>query len=305
MNWVDDASVQGDVFEIQHFSLRDGPGIRSVVFLKGCPLRCLWCHNPEGQAAKPTPMLEMNRCRGCRACATVCPAGCHRFETGAHRFRADACKGCGRCVAACLDRAIHWVDRQRSVEEVLADVLRDKAYFDESGGGITVSGGEPTAQPEFVRALLRAAGRAGLNRAMETCGYVSRETFDSLLGLVELFLFDIKETDSRRHRRYTGVPREPILENLRYLHSRGARIALRCPIIPGCNDRESHIRSLGELYLSLPGLEYLELLPYHSLGVAKAEKIGIHQQSFDELDRRRVDGWNNMLRDMGVRLADG
>ena len=302
VNWPEGAAA-GEVVEIQHFSLHDGPGIRSTVFLKGCPLRCLWCHNPEGQSFRETVMMNATRCARCGACQRVCPQGCHRIADGEHSFQSEACIYCGACVEHCPARALRRVGRRMSVQDVLNEVLRDRDYFRESGGGITLSGGEPSCQPAFAWALLRAAGEAGLHRVLETSGCASRSVLEHLAGEAELILFDCKETDPQRHRKLVGTELAPILENLCALHDAGAKILLRCPIVPGCNDRSEHIRALGRLCLSLPNLEGIELLPYHSLGVSKAARLGIEQRAFAVPAAEHMQAYSAMLRDMGLRVV--
>lgn len=294
--------TEGRVFEIQHFSIHDGPGIRSVVFLQGCPLNCLWCHNPEGQRFERMPMLDGEQCVLCGSCVQRCAHACHRIVDCRHAFRSEACVGCGACIEGCPNGALRWVGRRMNVEDVLDQVMRDRDYFLESGGGITISGGEPAAQPQFAYALLSEAGKRGLHRAMETSGYAPQASLKRLAEAVDLFLFDCKETDSRRHLAYTGVDMDVILDNLHMLHNAGKRIRLRCPIIPGCNDREEHIRALGKLCAELPNLEGIELLPYHNLGVSKAVRLGKMQREFDSLPVERMENWREMLRSMGAKV---
>lgn len=295
--------IAGDVFEIQHFSLHDGPGIRSVVFLRGCPLQCPWCHNPEGQRGDRPLILNTARCLRCGACQQVCPNGCHIVTAEGHDFLADGCVQSGLCAERCPVQALTRVGKRMTVRDVLEEVCRDQPFFAESGGGITLSGGEPTAQPRFAHALLTAAGAMGLHRAMETCGYGPRDVFLHLAGSVDLFLFDIKETDARRHLALTGVELAPILDNLRALHDRGANILVRCPIIPGVNQREDHLLALSALCHSLPRLHGIELLPYHSLGVSKAARLGRRQQQFTEPPREEMRRWEQRLSDLGAPVV--
>lgn len=294
--------IEGRIFEIQHFSIHDGPGIRSVVFLQGCPLNCLWCHNPEGQRFERVPMLNAEQCALCGNCMQKCEHVCHQIVDHKHVFRSEACIGCGDCIEGCSIGALHWVGRRMKVEDVLDQVMRDRDFFLESGGGITISGGEPAAQPQFAYALLLEAGRRSLHRAMETSGYAPQVSLKRLAEEVDLFLFDCKETDPQRHLAYTGVDLNVILDNLHMLHDCGKRIRLRCPIIPGCNDREEHIRALGKLCAELPNLEGIELLPYHNLGVSKAARLGKAQQEFDPLPAERMENWREMLRSMGAKV---
>ncbi len=298
------ARETGYVFEIQHFSIHDGPGIRSTVFLRGCPLNCVWCHNPEGRSPDRAVVLESQRCRQCGACVRACPRGAHSIRDGQHRFDAGRCTGCGQCVESCPYGAMRWLGSAMEAGTVLEEIARDIPYFQASGGGMTLSGGEPAQQPGFSLALLRLAGTRGIHRAVETCGYAPWEVYAAFLPCTDLFLFDCKETDPERHLRFTGVEPALILENLRKLHDSGARILLRCPIIPGCNDRDDHFAALARLCADLPRLTGIELLPYHSLGVSKASRLGLDEQArFETPSGERVAQWNDRLRSLGAPVV--
>ena len=302
-------ALTGRIFDIQRFSIHDGPGIRTTVFLKGCPLRCAWCHNPEGQDARSALSFQPEKCIGCGYCFRTCTHSVHGMRDGRHVLARPLCVACGACTAECWPRALELVGRTASVAEVMAEVRRDLPFYESSGGGLTLSGGEPLLQPEFAAGLLDAAGRAGLHRCIETCGYGPPETVAAFASKVELFLFDIKETDEARHVEFTGVSLEPLLRNLRQLHRLGARIRLRLPIVPGVNDRAEHFRDVAALAGELPGIEGVEVMPYHALGRAKLERLGLGTtRSFEYAspsleDRAR---WEAMLREAGARVvADG
>ena len=268
------SELKGTVFNIQRFSVNDGPGIRTTVFLKGCMLRCLWCHNPESHSPRPQLMLYADRCIGCGKCIAACSAGLHNFGAdGVHQIERENCAGCGRCAAECVG-ALEIAGREMSVEEILTEVQKDSAFYAHSGGGMTVSGGEPLMQPEFTTALFREAKQRGLHTCIETCGFAPTETVLALAPYVDLFLWDVKETDSARHKEFTGVPNERILANLRALNAAGAKIVLRCPIIPGYNDREEHLRAVGALAEELTGVIRVDVEPYHPLGKSKAASLG-------------------------------
>lgn len=275
---------KGMIFNIQKFSLNDGPGIRTTVFMKGCMLNCLWCHNPESKLAKKQLMLHLEHCIGCGECVSVCPMGIHSFsEDGEHLIYRENCTACGNCENVCTG-ALELVGKEMSVEEILEEVLKDAMFFENSGGGLTLSGGEPLMQPEFTLCLLKAAKEKGLHTCIETCGYAKWEQIEVLLPYVDIFLWDFKESDALRHKEYVGVSNKQILDNLRRLNDSGANIILRCPIIPGFNDRKEHLFAIASLAEELCGVQRIDIEPYHPLGRAKSEslgeKYGLEQLSF-------------------------
>jgi pyruvate formate lyase activating enzyme len=260
----------GLVFDIKHFAVHDGPGLRTTVFLKGCPLRCKWCHSPESQSPEPEIMVDGDRCIGCGECVANCPRGAIS-EPG--RVDRAACDGCGRCAEGCYAEALELVGRRMTVSEVLAEVERDRLLIEVSGGGVTLSGGEPMAQPGFTEGLLRSLKGLGYHTALDTCGQCSWDTLSGALENVDLVLYDVKHMDPETHLKYTGVSNELIMDNLERTLGLGKRVWIRVPLIPGVNDGDHHLRQLGK-YLGTLGVESVQVLPYHILGVAKYEGLG-------------------------------
>ena len=269
------SNESGLVSAIQRFCVNDGPGIRTTVFLKGCPLDCKWCHNPETKSHFKEIMFDASRCTYCRACQAVCPRNCHIF-TESHQYKRENCTVCGKCAEVCMTQAVSAVGETYSAKEITDILLKDKLFYDYSGGGATVSGGEPLAQFAFTEAILREAKENGIHTCLETCGFASDKQIEAVARYVDIFLYDFKESDSDLHLKYTGVSNEKILQNLRLLDRIGSKIILRCPVIPGFNDRESHFRSIAALANSLENIVRIDVEPYHPLGRGKSEMLGVN-----------------------------
>jgi pyruvate formate lyase activating enzyme len=266
--------LEGWVFDVQRFSTHDGPGIRTTVFLKGCGLRCLWCHNPESWL--PTPELQVfeNLCIACGRCIPVCASKARHLENGALALDRDLCVVCGACAEACPSEALRISGRRTRTSEIVAEVLRDRPFYETSGGGVTLSGGEPLLQPEFVAAVLAACSREGVHTAIETAGHVQWSAFERVLPFTQLVLFDLKCMDAERHRAATGSDNALVLENARRLGSSSTPMIVRMPIIPGVNDETSEVRAVAHFASRLSAVQAIELLPFHAFGSHKARSLG-------------------------------
>ena len=290
----------GIVFDIQRGSIHDGPGIRTTVFLKGCPLRCIWCHNPE--AAQPGPQLcfQERRCADCGRCVPACTRGAHFFLNRRHAIHFDRCEACGACVLGCDYSALRIVGSELPAENVMKEVRADIDFYRASGGGITLSGGEPLLQPEFARELLLLCKEAGIHTCVETSGFAAAPIFERTIPYIDLLLFDYKLTDAALHRQYTGVSYELILQNLDTAYRAGVPIVLRCPLIPGINDNDAHLRGIADLNARYPRLQGVEIMPYHNLGISKSQAIGAEQMFHARMpDEAERESWRTRLIELG------
>ncbi len=263
--------ISGLIFSIMRFSLHDGPGIRTTVFLKGCPLRCQWCHNPESQIPLPEIMFAEQHCLRCGDCVKACPEHAIEWHEGPVRHL-DACRRCGACAQACLAGATQLVGEQITVPELLTAICRDLVFYEESGGGVTFSGGEPLMQAEFLEAALEACGEKGIHRVVDTCGYAPADVLARVSHNVDLFLYDLKVMDAAKHREFAGVTNEIILENLSMLARGRVPVRVRIPLVPGVNDDQQNVlESLR--FLGQRGLHQVDLLPYHHIGSEKYSRL--------------------------------
>ena len=283
--------MKGILSDLIPFSVNDGPGIRTSVFFKGCPLRCRWCHNPETWNPGPQAMVIASRCIQCGACS-ACPSGA-RGARGEYDF--SRCTGCGQCAAVCPTGASRISGMVMTPEEALVRILPDKPFFRDRGG-VTFTGGEPMAQPAFAYALAALLSRHGIRTVMETSGCAPWEMYEQMLPMISCFLYDWKITDPELHRRWTGVDNRLIRENLRKLHDAGAEIILRCPVIPGVNDTPEHFHGIASLTETLPRILRVDLLPYHALGNDKRNQLGLLRDGFSVAGEETVRKWTEELK---------
>jgi pyruvate formate lyase activating enzyme len=294
--------MQGIYFNLQKFCLHDGPGVRTTVFLKGCPLRCVWCHNPESQHMARELMFFAEKCTVCGRCVGEW-CGSRSISEGVLLLDRRKCTLCGKCVEVCFNVANSICGKTTSPEEILVEVEKDRIFYERSGGGLTVSGGEPAIQPEFTLALLALAKEKGISIAMETCGYGDQMFFHRAAEMGTLFLFDIKGIDDKKHRQNTGVGLKKIHFNLRKLMDMGADIVLRLPIIPGYNDSPEDLELLRDfLKKYLGSFLYAEIMPYHNLGVGKSLALGYKADANVPSGKDFAEEWAKYLRESGAEV---
>lgn len=266
--------MKGYIFDVKHFAVHDGPGIRTTVFLKGCPLKCIWCHNPESIQSKPQLGFVEHSCVNCGKCVSVCPHGAHHFdENNIHRFDRVKCVLCGECAKVCYSKALSLYGRYAEVDELINDVLADVEFYEVSGGGVTLSGGECLMQADFCEEFLKKAKENNLHTAVDTCGFVSKNTIDKVVPFTDLFLYDMKAFDEDVHSMCTGQSNKVILENLKYLDSLNKKIEIRIPLVPGYNDDQ--IDKIGEFLSTLKNITGVRILPYHNYAVTKYKSLDI------------------------------
>lgn len=273
--------MNGNIFNIQKFSINDGPGIRTTVFFKGCNLRCIWCHNPESWSPKKQILFAPNKCISCGKCFEVCPVNAHQMINGERVFLRDLCQGCGKCAETCYAEALTLSGKSMSVEEVMEEVIKDKPFYDNSGGGVTFSGGECMLQIEFLKKLLIECKKLGLNTAIDTSGDVPWEYLKAIIEYVDIFLYDIKVFDEEKHKEVVGISNKRIIENLKKLGKENTHIFIRTPIIPGVNNTKEEMENIALLLKNINNIDLIELLPFHHLGKNKYENMGLEYKVKD------------------------
>ncbi len=283
-----------EVTDIQKGCTHDGPGLRTVVFLKGCPLHCKWCHNPETQSCQKELYYRPEKCIGCMICAGVCPTGSHKAVDGLHLFEPTACIHCMACAEACPSDALEAVSHSMELEDVVREVLSDRVFY-RNRGGLTISGGEPACQKEGLLALLDAVKAEGINICLETCGVFPQSLVRSLAEKVDLFLYDVKDTDPQRLKENTGADLNLVLSNLQALDALGKKSVMRCILIPEINMHDDHANQLADIFKQLHHCQYIELLPYHPYGLSKTTQLGQEGEQFTQPEKPELEAFAEKL----------
>ena len=293
--------ARGIISGIKRYEIHDGDGIRTTVFLKGCPLNRLWCHNPENISSRPQLMLFADRCLHCRFCENTCTN--HSFREGEHLLDRDACTACGRCTRRCPGGALEVSGETVEARELVPRLTEDRMFFEASGGGVTLSGGEPLFQPEFTREVLMCLKEQGIHTALDTCLFASKGILEQIHPLVDQFLVDIKAMDPEVHRRCTGVPNGPILENIRYLDSLDKYMEIRIPFIPGHNDDQ--MEAIAKFLAGLKNRYRIKLLPYHDYGNSKAERLGRQMEAISLPEPEQITAALAYFLELGLDAVNG
>lgn len=293
----------GKIISVKHFEIHDGDGIRTTLFLKGCPLNCKWCHNPESKSSKPEISYLAKKCINCLECVQIC--SCHTEENGYHFFERSGCVGCGKCETVCLGDAIKFYGKEITAEEILPELLADKPFFDTSKGGVTVSGGEPLMQADFTLEILKLLKQNGINTAVDTCGFADWKAFEKIIPYTDKFLYDIKAFNGEVHKKCTGVDNKIILENLKRIDKENIPVEIRIPFVPGMNDCE--IKPIGTFLKELNNITKIKVLPYHNLAASKYQSLGLEYAAGDVVppDKSQINSAVEILTTMNLPAING
>lgn len=293
--------MKARVIEIKRFAVHDGDGIRTTLFLKGCPLSCVWCHNPEGICAAPQLAYMQNKCIGCGLCVAACSVGAHSIKDGVHCFDRDKCVGCGKCEEECLVGALKFYGREMSVDELVPLLAEDREFYENSGGGVTLSGGECLCYPDFCAELLAKLKEQGINTAVDTCGAVGRDAIDKVMPYTDVFLYDVKAIDADVHKACTGLDNKRILENLKYIDDCGKRIEVRYPYVPGYNSEEA--KKIGEFLATLKNLTAVRVLPYHKYAGSKYSSLDMENRLPERMpDDKEIEAARKAIGRFGIKV---
>jgi pyruvate formate lyase activating enzyme len=297
----------GMIFDVQKYAIHDGPGIRTTVFFKGCPLRCWWCQNPEGQDLKPELIYRKSRCIDCGECVKNCPQEAISLGAEHVSVNRENCVLCDDCSRICPSDALSIAGKQVSVKEILEEIEKDLTFFSESGGGVTFSGGEPLLQHDFLNTLLIECKERDIHTIVQTCGFASYEIIDRVRDKVDLFLYDIKIMDDRKHVKYTGASNVRILENLKKLAENGSSIVVSFPIIPGISDDEKNVTRIAQFIQPLPNIKQVNLLPYHRAGIEKYKNLGkpYRLNRIKPPSDQRIKSIKEKIESFGIRVGVG
>lgn len=298
--------MEGTVFNIQRFSVHDGPGIRTTVFLKGCNMRCYWCHNPESWSPKPQILFYEDKCVKCGACVEICPTKAQLIENGKRIFLREKCIMCGKCTEACSAKALVLSGEKMTVQEVMKEVEKDRPFYEESQGGVTLSGGEPLLQLDFARELLSECKEKGINTAVESALNVPWTVVDNIRTQVDLFLVDIKVADRKKHLEATGLDNKMIIENLKKLDDAGSRIWVRIPVIPGVNDNVEEMKAIADLVGTIKRVEFVELLPFHNMAQSKYDSLNVKYKAegYKTPSRPAIASLNEVLKEKNLPVRN-
>lgn len=295
--------MKAKVFEIKKFAVHDGDGIRTTVFLKGCPLKCVWCHNPESISSSPQLAFYKSKCSLCGNCVNICPVQAHSIRDNVHTLDRNKCVACGKCQDVCYNGALTLYGKEMSVEEVLPALLEDKDFYETSGGGITISGGECLIHADFCRELLKAVKAEGINTAIDTCGLVSKDAIDKVIPYTDVFLYDFKAFDENVHIKCTGQSNKQILENLKYIDDCGKDIEIRIPFVPGYNSDQ--IERIAQFMSTLKHLTKVRVLPYHNFAGSKYESLDMENTLPETLPtNEELEKAKNAIRSFGIKVMD-